>query len=128
MSSKIASCEGGGFGYHFLVLSDHNILSRGEKWMRIDSVEKRRRTLGVPTMKKYLRSSIVIVSGIFRFCVKTSTTIILFICFTTAIPLHVFPSSNNSSVAVAFYRSIITRYGFCNTNLRACSRAAWSLV
>jgi len=41
-------------GYHFLVLSDHNILSRGEKWMRIDSVEKRRRTLGVPTMKKYL--------------------------------------------------------------------------
>ena len=41
-------------GYHFLVLSDHNILSRGEKWMTIESVEKRRRTLGVPTMKKYL--------------------------------------------------------------------------
>ena len=35
-------------GYHFLVLSDHNILSRGEKWMAIESVEKRRRTLGVP--------------------------------------------------------------------------------
>ena len=41
-------------GYHFLVLSDHNILSCGEKWMTIESVEKRRRTLGVPTMKKYL--------------------------------------------------------------------------
>ena len=41
-------------GYHFLVLSDHNILSRGEKWMAIEGVEKRRRTLGVPTMKKYL--------------------------------------------------------------------------
>ena len=40
-------------GYHFLVLSDHNILSRGEKWMAIEGVEKRRRTLGVPTMKKY---------------------------------------------------------------------------
>jgi hypothetical protein len=41
-------------GYHFLVLSDHNILSRGEKWMGVGAVEKRRRTLGHPTLKKYL--------------------------------------------------------------------------
>ena len=40
--------------YHFLVLSDHNILSRGQKWMNIQSAEKRRRTLGVSTMKKYI--------------------------------------------------------------------------
>jgi hypothetical protein len=41
-------------GYHFLVLSDHNILSRGEKWMAVRDVEKRRRTLGHSTLKKYL--------------------------------------------------------------------------
>jgi hypothetical protein len=40
--------------YHFLVLSDHNILSRGQKWMNVQSAEKRRRTLGVSTMKKYI--------------------------------------------------------------------------
>lgn len=28
-------------GYHFLALSDHNILSQGEKWMRVAEVEKR---------------------------------------------------------------------------------------
>ncbi|MCP4847668.1 MAG: hypothetical protein GY899_06965 [Verrucomicrobiaceae bacterium] len=43
-----------GEGYHFLVLSDHNVLSRGEKWMGVRDVEKRRRTLGHSTMKKYL--------------------------------------------------------------------------
>ncbi|MEO1861017.1 MAG: hypothetical protein ABGZ19_14060, partial [Verrucomicrobiales bacterium] len=31
--------------YHFLVLSDHNVLSRGEKWMNVGAIEKRRRTL-----------------------------------------------------------------------------------
>ncbi len=41
-------------GYHFLVLSDHNVLSRGEKWMSVRDVEKRRRTLGHSTLKKYL--------------------------------------------------------------------------
>jgi len=28
-------------GYHFLALSDHNILSRGERWMSVDAVVKR---------------------------------------------------------------------------------------
>ena len=42
--------------YHFLVLSDHNILSRGEKWMNVGAIEKRRRTLGVATLKKYISS------------------------------------------------------------------------
>ena len=41
-------------GYHFLVLSDHNVLSRGEKWMGVRDVEKRRRVLGHSTLKKYL--------------------------------------------------------------------------
>jgi len=41
-------------GYHFLVLSDHNVLSRGEKWMSVGAVEKRRKTLGHATLKKYL--------------------------------------------------------------------------
>ena len=41
-------------GYQFLVLSDHNVLSRGEKWMPAGSVEKRRKTLGHSTLKKYI--------------------------------------------------------------------------
>ena len=41
-------------GYQFLVLSDHNVLSRGQKWMGVRAVEKRRRTLGHSTLKKYL--------------------------------------------------------------------------
>jgi hypothetical protein len=41
-------------GYQFLVLSDHNVLSRGEKWMSVRGVEKRRKKLGTPTMKKYI--------------------------------------------------------------------------
>ena len=40
-------------GYQFLVLSDHNILSRDARWMRIDAVEKRRKTLGHSTLEKY---------------------------------------------------------------------------
>lgn len=40
-------------GYDFLGLSDHNILSQGEKWMKIAEVESRRKTLGRATMDKY---------------------------------------------------------------------------
>jgi hypothetical protein len=28
-------------GYHFLVLSEHNLLSRGEKWLAVDEVDKK---------------------------------------------------------------------------------------
>ncbi|MDG2012699.1 MAG: hypothetical protein P8J33_04290 [Pirellulaceae bacterium] len=38
-------------GYHFLALTDHNILSRGEKWMSLDTVEKR--SGGQECMEKY---------------------------------------------------------------------------
>ena len=38
-------------GYHFLALTDHNILSRGEKWMSLDTVEKR--AGGTSCMTKY---------------------------------------------------------------------------
>lgn len=40
-------------GYDFLALSDHNILSRGEKWMSVAGVEKRRKQEGTATMEKY---------------------------------------------------------------------------
>ena len=41
-------------GYHFLVLSDHNVLSRGERWMKVSTVEKRRKVEGPTTLGKYL--------------------------------------------------------------------------
>ncbi|MCB1209912.1 MAG: hypothetical protein KDK97_11320 [Verrucomicrobiales bacterium] len=41
-------------GYQFLALSDHNILSRGEKWMTEAAIEKRRITLGRKVLDKYL--------------------------------------------------------------------------
>jgi hypothetical protein len=41
-------------GYQFLVLSDHNILSRGERWMKVSDVEKRRKGVGEPALGKYL--------------------------------------------------------------------------
>jgi histidinol phosphatase-like PHP family hydrolase len=41
-------------GYHFLVLSDHNTLSRGERWMKVADIEKRKRGLGQPILGKYL--------------------------------------------------------------------------
>jgi hypothetical protein len=41
-------------GYDFLALSDHNILSRGEKWMAVAEVEKRRKDGKTGTMNKYL--------------------------------------------------------------------------
>ena len=41
-------------GYHFLALSDHNILSEGEKWMRLIEVDKRRKTVfGKSPLAKY---------------------------------------------------------------------------
>lgn len=40
-------------GYHFLVLSDHNVLSRGERWMRVATIEKRKRGLGPSVLGKY---------------------------------------------------------------------------
>jgi hypothetical protein len=41
-------------GYNFLILSDHNTLSRGEKWMKVDSVEARRKNVGTSALDKYL--------------------------------------------------------------------------
>lgn len=41
-------------GYQFLALSDHNILSRGEKWMSEAAIEKKRITLGRKVLDKYL--------------------------------------------------------------------------
>jgi hypothetical protein len=40
-------------GYHFLVLSDHNILSRSERWMKVSAVESRRRGAGSSTLARY---------------------------------------------------------------------------
>ncbi len=41
-------------GYDFLALSDHNILSEGEKWMRLVDIEKRRKSvLGKTPLAKY---------------------------------------------------------------------------
>lgn len=40
--------------YDFLVLSDHNLLSRGDKWMSVREVEKRRRLPRHSTLEKYL--------------------------------------------------------------------------
>lgn len=41
-------------GYDFLALSDHNILSRGEKWMKVEDIEKRRKVGGEGTLNDYL--------------------------------------------------------------------------
>ena len=41
-------------GYAFLVLSDHNGLSRGERWVKVDAVEARRKGQGTPVLEKYL--------------------------------------------------------------------------
>ncbi|MFT5188976.1 MAG: hypothetical protein ACI957_002000 [Verrucomicrobiales bacterium] len=42
-------------GYDFLALSDHNILSRGDKWMSNMAIQKRRQTLGKETLAKYVK-------------------------------------------------------------------------
>lgn len=39
--------------YQFLVLTDHNVLSRGERWMKVTDINKRRKTLGHPALEKY---------------------------------------------------------------------------
>ena len=39
--------------YDFLALSDHNVLSRGERWMTTAAVEKRRKKPGTPVIEKY---------------------------------------------------------------------------
>ena len=41
-------------GYDFLALSDHNVLSRGEKWMSVKEIEKRRKLGGEGTLDHYL--------------------------------------------------------------------------
>jgi hypothetical protein len=41
-------------GYQFLVFSDHNVLSQGEKWMNVAALEKRKRTLSKPALEKYI--------------------------------------------------------------------------
>ena len=41
--------------YDFLALSDHNVLSRGEKWMSLEQIEKRRKVGGQGTMDRYQR-------------------------------------------------------------------------
>ena len=41
-------------GYDFLVLSDHNILSRGERWMKVADIKKRGEGVGEPALGKYL--------------------------------------------------------------------------
>jgi len=40
-------------GYDFLALSDHNLLSRGERWMPVPKVEARRKVKGGSTMDQY---------------------------------------------------------------------------
>lgn len=39
-------------GYHFLTLSDHNILSEGERWMKVDQIVKRG---GKEALAKYVK-------------------------------------------------------------------------
>ena len=40
-------------GYHFLGMSDHNVLARGERWWEIEALEKRRKGIGRKVMDKY---------------------------------------------------------------------------
>lgn len=40
-------------GYDFIALSDHNILAVSEKWMTLDAVAKRQRTVGRRAIDKY---------------------------------------------------------------------------
>jgi len=39
-------------GYHFLAISDHNVLQQGAKWMDVESVQKRSHGQG---MERYLQ-------------------------------------------------------------------------
>ena len=40
-------------GYDFLALSDHNILSKGEKWMKRSAIEGRKKGKGPSALEKY---------------------------------------------------------------------------
>ncbi len=42
--------------YDFLALSDHNILSKGEKWMKISAIEGRKKVKGVSVVEKYRKA------------------------------------------------------------------------
>ena len=42
-----------GKGYDFLALSDHNILSRGEKWMKSAAIKGRQKADGPSALDKY---------------------------------------------------------------------------
>jgi hypothetical protein len=50
-------------GYHFLVLSDHNILSRGEKWMPVAEIDRRSRGSALPAYLERFGSSWVDIRG-----------------------------------------------------------------
>ena len=50
-------------GYHFLVLSDHNILSRGEKWMTVAEIDRRSRGSALPAYLDRFGSSWVETRG-----------------------------------------------------------------
>ena len=41
-------------GYDFMALSDHNILAVSEKWMTLEAIEKRQRTVGRRAFEKYV--------------------------------------------------------------------------
>ena len=41
-------------GYHFLAISDHNVLQAKEVWMSTSTIAKRKLTLGKSTMEKYV--------------------------------------------------------------------------
>lgn len=40
-------------GYHFLGMSDHNVLARGERWLTEEFIEKRRKGIGRKVTDKY---------------------------------------------------------------------------
>ncbi|MDF1658932.1 MAG: hypothetical protein P1U58_15050 [Verrucomicrobiales bacterium] len=40
--------------YHFVAMSDHNVLQEGEKWMPISDIKKRQRAIGRDAISKYL--------------------------------------------------------------------------
>lgn len=39
-------------GYHFVALSDHNVLQEGEKWMSVSAIKKRQRAIGRDAITK----------------------------------------------------------------------------
>ncbi len=41
-------------GYDFLAISDHNILMRGEHWMKLTAVRSRQKSIGRSALEKYL--------------------------------------------------------------------------